>query len=244
MPPALRFRIICMTDQHGKSLTCLPCSDLLVHSPAFNGIFFLPGLQQWFYFYTHTSQMPLLTGIFFLASVTALSLNVTSSVHFSYTPTSSTFLWEWKTKEEREKNRGKIRNKGHLTYRTVWQRPGGPRDHILVPHKWGTRQVHPDLKLCAANWLIFWTFLKYVCKTACKVFKVESVELPPTSWRTLEWGLAHWETMFHETDVLPLHNCISPPSSGSASSPIPESAPSLQMLSPGRTRTQPQWLHS
>lgn len=108
-----------MTEEHGKLLPCLPFSYLLRGSLPFSGIFFLPGLQQWFYFCTQTSQMPLLPGIFFLTSIMALSLNVTSSVYFSYSPASSKFLWEWKTEEEKEKTRGKIRNKGHLTYRTV-----------------------------------------------------------------------------------------------------------------------------
>lgn len=228
-------------DWTAWKVTHLPSFLKFAVSLPFNGIFFLPGFQQWFYFCTHTSQMPLLTGIFFLASVTALSLNVTSSVHFGYTPTSSKFLWERKTKEEREKNRGKIRNKGHLTYRTVWQRPGGPRDHMLVPGKWGSRRVHPDLKLRAANWLLFWTCLKYVCKTACKVFKVESVERRPTSWRALEWGLAHWKTVF-QGDW-----CASAPwrYQSSVFSLVAHTWVSahLQMLSPGRTRTRAPWLY-
>lgn len=111
-----------MTERHGKLLTCLPFSYLLHCSLPFNGIFFLPGLQQWFYFCTHTSQMPPLTGILFLASLTALSSNVTSSVHFSYTPTGSEFLWEWKTKEEKEGKNIEKKNKR--------QRPSDFQNHL------------------------------------------------------------------------------------------------------------------
>lgn len=168
----------------------------------FNGIFFLPGLQQWFYFCTDTSQMPLWHGIFFLTPIMALSLDVTSSVHFSYNPTSSKLLWEWKTKEAEEKNGGKLRNKGHLTYRAIWQGPGGSRDHMLCPWPTGLQKNSPwfetgiSSKLRTANYFIFQTFSKYMCKTACNVFKAESVERPLTSWRILEWGPAHWKTMF------------------------------------------------
>lgn len=185
-----------MTEQHGKLLTCPPFSYLSLSMEPF---FFLV--------YNNGSiSVPIPPkchcGVGFSSSpLMALSLNVTSSVHFSYNPTCSKSLWEWKTKEAEEKNGGKIRNKGHLTYRAIWQGPGGSRDHMLCPWPTGLQKSSPwfetgiSSKLCTANYFIFQTFSKYMCKTACKVFKAESVERPLTSWRILEWGPAHWKTM-------------------------------------------------
>lgn len=146
-----------------------------------------------------------------------------------------------KKKRRGKTSRKKIRDKGRLTYRTIWQRPGGPRDHVLWPWQIGLQKSSPRFetgfssKLCAANWLIFWTFSKYVCKAVCRIFKAKSMDRPPTLQRALERGPAYWKAMFQETDVLPLRNCISPRSLSSASSPIPGSVPALQMLSPGQT---------
>lgn len=134
-----------MTEQHGKLLTCLPFSYLSLSMEPF---FFLV--------YNNGSiSVPIPPkchcGMGFSSSLLmALSLNVTSSVHFSYNPTSSKSLWEWKTKEAEEKNGGKIRNKGHLTYRAIFRDQEAPEITCSVPGQQDSRRVHPDLKLALA----------------------------------------------------------------------------------------------